>query len=97
MTGLRVESGVISSSVFRELHGKTLQAEFPSLQLSEAVSVPAAARALARAVERFQPAASRLVRVHHCLWLRMFLDSSDTASVPGQIRDVVCSIDNIPA
>lgn len=96
MTGLRVETGVVPSSVFRVLREQALQAEFPRLQLGEAVSVSAAAQMMARAVERTQPAASRLVRVHDCLWLRMVLASQEMAAAPvAMVRDVVCSVGQI--
>jgi len=96
MTGLRVESGVIPSSVFRTFHERALHDEFPRLQLGEAVSASAAAHMMARAVERNQPAASRLVRVHDCLWLRMILPHHGIAPVEA-IRDVICSIGKIAA
>jgi len=72
MTGLRVESGLVEGSRFRAAHQRLLEARFPSVELVEAASETALARALARAVERTRPVESRLVRVHDCLWLRMW-------------------------
>ncbi|HWE87550.1 MAG TPA: hypothetical protein VG267_21570 [Terracidiphilus sp.] len=72
MTGLRVESGLVEGSRFRAAHQRLLEARFPSVELVEAASEGALARALARAVERVKPVESRLVRVHDCLWLRMW-------------------------
>ena len=96
MSGLRVESGIVPESSFRPAHARTLQARFPSVELVEAVSHEAAAHALSHSVERAMPIASRLVRVHDCLWLRMWL-RIQTGPLPelGSVRDVVCSIGKI--
>jgi len=72
MTGLRVESGLVEGSRFRAAHQRLLEARFPSVELLEAASELALTRALARAVERARPVEARLVRVHDCLWLRMW-------------------------
>jgi hypothetical protein len=42
------------------------------VELIEASSEPALVQALAKAIERARPVESRLVRVHDCLWLRMW-------------------------
>ena len=70
-----------------------LDAQYPSVELVEAATESAAARALARSVERARPVGSRLVRVHDCLWLRMWL-RAQTNLLPSidSIKDVVCSI-----
>jgi hypothetical protein len=70
-----------------------LAEEFATVQLAEAVPEDAAARFMARLIERQQPANARLVRVHDCLWLRMWL-ARDTQAVPHirSISDVICSI-----
>ena len=72
MSGLRVESGLVEGSRFRAAHQRLLEARFPPVELVEAASEAALVRALARAVERAKPVESRLVRVHDCLWLRMW-------------------------
>jgi hypothetical protein len=93
MSGLRVESGLVPSSEFRPGHGRMLNAGFPPVQLLEAVSEPALVRALARAVERAHPVESRVVRVHECLWLRMW-KKADAGAVPEarSVEDVIGSI-----
>ncbi len=93
MSGLRVESGVVHGSRFRQAHERMLKAFYPDAQLLEASSEPALVRVLARTVERARPVESRLVRVHDFLWLRMWRKHTarilpDTASV----EDVVGSI-----
>lgn len=72
MTGLRVESGVVEGSRFRTAHMRLLEARFPAVELVETASEAALVRVLARVVERARPVESRLVRVHDCLWLRMW-------------------------
>ena len=93
MSGLRVESGLVQSSEFRPAHERMLKAAYPTAQLMEASSEPALVRALARAVERVRPVESRLVRVHDCLWLRMW-KTAQTGPVPymGSIEDVIGSV-----
>jgi hypothetical protein len=93
MSGLRVESGIVAESQFRPAHGRMLEAKFPSVELLEAASEPALVRALTRIVERAKPAESRLVRVHDCLWLRLWRNAQ-TAPVPemGNVTDVLCTI-----
>ncbi len=95
MTGMRVESGIVASMLFRPALSLTLQQKFPAVQLAEAVSESAAAHLLARSIERLHPASSRLVRVRDCVWLRM-CHSSAFHRIPqiSAISDVVCSIGN---
>ncbi|MDE3186056.1 MAG: hypothetical protein KGM96_00865 [Acidobacteriota bacterium] len=93
MTGLRVESGLVQESLFRPAHARMLEARFPSVELVEAVSGAAAAHALARAVERARPIASRLAGVHNCLWLRMWMrPQHGPLPESGSVLDLVCSI-----
>jgi hypothetical protein len=93
MTGLRVMSGIVQESKFHPAHARLLEGAFPQVELVEAVSETAAASALARSIERARPVASRLVKVHECLWLRMWL-RPQTGPLPdrGTVQDVVCLI-----
>ena len=72
MSGLRVESGLVQGSLFRSAHSRMLGARFPAVELVETVSEPVLVQVLTKAIERAHPAESRLVRVHDCLWLRMW-------------------------
>lgn len=93
MTGLQVESGVLCSSLFHQGLGRLLTEPFPAVQLAEAVSESAAAHLLARSIERLHPAHSRLVRVHDCIWLRMWLArEADPVPPHSAVYDVVCTI-----
>ncbi len=93
MSGLRVESGLVAESQFGPAHARMLSAKFPAVELIEAVSEQAVARSLARSIEQAQPVASRLVRVHDCLWLRMWR-RAQSGPMPerGSTMDVICSI-----
>lgn len=93
MTGLRVESGLVQGSLFRPAHTRMLNAKFPPVELIEAASEAALVNVLAKAIERVRPVESRLVRVHDCLWLRMWLSSSaGPVSANASTRDVIASV-----
>ena len=93
MSGIRVESGIIPSSVYADAVDRLRNQAFPALQLAETASDLAAAHVLARSIERARPISSRLVRVHEWLWLRMVLQSpSGALPISSCISDVVCRI-----
>jgi hypothetical protein len=93
MSGLRVESGLVQGSRFRPAHGRMLNQKFPAVELIEAGSEPAVVHVLAKAVERVRPVASKLVRVHDCLWMRMWRRApAGPLPEPDSIRDLVCSL-----
>ncbi len=93
MTGLRVESGLVRQSEFRVAHAGMLKCAFPRAHLIEAASEFEAARELARSIERVRPVESRLVRVHGCLWLRMWRrKQSGPLPEAGSVEDAICSV-----
>ena len=93
MNGLEIASGIVPGASFHQAQTRMLEAAFPRVELIEAASPEAAARALARAIERVQPAASRLVRVHGCLWLRLWRRSPPPpVPEPCDVEDVICSL-----
>ena len=62
-----------------------LKAQEPAIQ--------ARVGALAKRIERFHPVESRLVRVHNCLWLRMWTrPQTGPIPEPSSIQDVVCNL-----
>jgi len=90
MTGLRVETGLVPGSHFRAAHTRLLSASFPRVELIETASESALVHAIVRAIERAQPVESRLVRVHECLWLRMWLRQQRTpVPEPEAVEDLV--------
>ena len=92
MTGLKVESGLVQDSVFRAAHARILNAPFPRVKLVDATPEPAIAATLTRTIEQAHALDSRLVRVHDCLWLRMWLRRQE-GSIPevNDVRDVIYS------
>lgn len=93
MTGLRVESGLVQGSRFRAAQVRMLEAAFPPVRLIEAASEPALAHVLTQAIERARPLEARLVRVHDCLWLRLWR-RPQTGQLPERdaVEDILCSI-----
>jgi hypothetical protein len=92
MTRLRVECGLVAGSTFRPAHTAMLRAVFPAVELIEASNEAVLAQALARIVERARPVDSRLVRVHDCYWLRMWLRPQIGALPSGlDVQDVIAS------
>ncbi|MGB8260773.1 MAG: hypothetical protein WCE75_10505 [Terracidiphilus sp.] len=93
MTGLHVESGLVQGTLFRPVHARMLAARFPPVRLLEAASEPALVETLAKAVERARPLEARLVRVHDCLWLRLWRRTQAAALHEGQVvEDLLCSL-----
>jgi len=93
MTGLRTENGVVQESHFRPAHTRLLRAPYPNVELIEAVSEPVLVDALVKRVERFKPVESRMVRVHDCLWMRLWRKHQQTI-VPelDTVQDLICTI-----
>lgn len=93
MTGLRVESGIVIESEFQPAHTRLLGARFPSVELIEAASEPVLVSALSRRLEKAKPIESRLVRVHDCLWLRMW-HRPQPGPLPAldSVEDLICSV-----
>lgn len=93
MSRLRVEAGVVRGTLFQEAHQRMLHAAYPRSELVEAASESPLVRVLARAVERVRPVESRLVRVHDCLWLRMWLrpQAQVLPEISG-VEDVIASL-----
>lgn len=93
MTGLRVESGIVEGSAFRPAHARMLQSAYPPVELIEAASEAAMVARLVQSIERSRPLEARLVRVHDCLWLRMWR-RRPAALLPERsaVEDLICSI-----
>jgi len=92
ITGLRVEVGLVQGSLFRSAHARVLEAQFPSVELIEAATEHALVLALTRALEETRPLEARLVRIHDCLWLRIWLRrQAGPMPEPGSIRDLIAS------
>ena len=83
----------MEGSLFQSGHEEALRAKYAPVELLEAVSENALARALSSAIEKAQPVESRLVRVHGFLWLRMWTRRQRSALPQrDEARDLVCSL-----
>jgi hypothetical protein len=93
MSGLHVESGLVQGSLFGAVHTRMLGSIFPPVQLIEAASESVMVHAFAKAIERERPVDSRLVRVHDCLWLRMW-HRPQAGPLPdvASVQDLICSV-----
>ncbi|KAA6464722.1 hypothetical protein DYQ86_01805 [Acidobacteria bacterium AB60] len=93
ISGLRVESGLVQGSLFQPAHARMLQCDFPPVELLEAASAPALVTALTRRIERMRPLDTRMVRVHDCLWVRLWT-APQNGPVPDRaaVQDILCTI-----
>jgi hypothetical protein len=93
MTGLSVECGIVMEARFRATHAQMMAASFPAATLIEAVSESAATWTFAKEIERVRPLASRLIRMHDYLWLRMWTcKQTGVLPKPEGVHDLICSI-----
>ncbi|MGC9291467.1 MAG: hypothetical protein ACP5EP_01920 [Acidobacteriaceae bacterium] len=91
MSGLRVETGVVTASQYLRAHERMMAASFPKATLTEAGSASAVVEILTAAIERVRPHEARLVRMHQYFWLRMWRTPfpgiramQTAAAAPGQ-------------
>ena len=93
LSGLRVETGIVATSQFAPVHARMLESDFPPVELMEAASEPVLVRALTRRIEQIRPVESRLVRVHDCLWLRLWTaPQTGPVAAASSIRDLICTL-----
>jgi hypothetical protein len=91
MTGLKVESGLLSRSQFVDVRARLLEADGIPVTMDVAPDADALAEKVAKLVELAQPLASRLVRIHQYYWLRIWLESgamSGLGNLPSSPEDV---------
>lgn len=92
MTKLRVEAGLLRGSEFEKIYNRMLHAAYPKVRLIEVADLMALRGVLSRMIEAEKPMQSRIVRVHDCIWLRMWR-RTDVGPVPRRdaVEDVICS------
>jgi hypothetical protein len=91
MSGLKVESGLLSGSQFEMARKAVLEADAVALTTETVADADEACNWLTRALEKKQPVASRLVRVHQYYWMRMWLENgamSGVGTLPQGTADV---------
>ncbi len=93
VSGLRVESGVVPGSRFHPAHQRLLVTQYPRSGMVEAGSGASLARSLLEIIEQTRPADACLVRVHGCLWLRLWLRPQLSATpAPDAVEDRLFSL-----
>ncbi|MGB0125478.1 MAG: hypothetical protein WBP63_18705 [Silvibacterium sp.] len=95
MTGLRVESGLLSAPEFHKAQEGLQQGRFARARLIEAGNLDLLAEAFTRHVEKEKPVEARLVRVHDLFWLRLWHQAEDGNPDPTQsqgVEDVVGAV-----
>lgn len=91
MTGLKVESGLLSGSQFRGAKKAVLDAESIPMTMESVADSDELATLLTRVLESKQPLASRLVRIHQYYWMRIWMETgaiSGAGRIPTGTDDV---------
>ena len=91
MSGLKVESGLLSGSQFKAARAAVLAADAVPVQVKQVRDRDAMTASIVRALEQQAPLATRLVRVHQYYWLRMWLERGameGTGNLPRSTEDV---------
>jgi hypothetical protein len=91
MSGLKVESGLLTGTHFESARRAVLAADGVPVQVRLVSDRDSLTAGIVRALEQRQPIATRLVRVHQYYWLRMWLETGATqgvGSVPPSPEDV---------
>lgn len=86
MSGLKAESGLVSEERFREARERLLACDFAAVTHSAAPTRDTLANSIAAVIDRTQPTASKLVRLHRYYWLRTWHQKSShraMGSVPS--------------
>ena len=91
MTGLKVESGLLSGSQFEAAKKAVLESDSVQMTMAVAADADEVCSMLTKVLESRQPLASRLVRVHQYYWMRVWLESaamSGPGGIPAGTNDV---------
>lgn len=91
MSGLKVESGLLTGSQYDGVKSAVLSAESVPVKMQAVSDTDGLSVGIVRALEQRQPVGARLVRVQQYYWLRMWLESgakSGVGSLPTGVEDV---------
>ncbi len=91
MTGLKVESGLLSGTQFQRAKKAVLDSESVPVNMEVAADTDEVCSMLTKVLENRQPLASRLVRVHEYYWMRIWLESgamTGAGGIPSDTKDV---------
>jgi len=75
MTGLTVESGILNEVQFRAARSRLLECGHVETKLEGVSDADTLAGRITAILEQKQPVASRLIRLHHFYWLRLWLEN----------------------
>ncbi len=92
MTGLKVESGLVSGEDLRSAKDALLAAKGIAVKQESVTDTDALASRITAVVEQRQPVNARLVRLHQYYWLRLWLENgvmSGVGSLPVSEEDMV--------
>jgi hypothetical protein len=95
LTGLRVESGLLSASEFSLARQRLAEGRFPRARMVEAANLDLLAEAFTRHIEKEKPAEARLVRMQDLLWLRLWTRAADAAAAATSfsgVEDVIGTV-----
>jgi hypothetical protein len=83
MSGLRVQSGIVAESQWREVRSRLSDCAPVEVLVETVADVEALSKSMAATLGRLQPRASRLVRVHELYWLRLWLETGAMSTREG--------------
>jgi hypothetical protein len=93
ISGLKVESGLANASRLDAARQTLLASTFVPATFEQVGNIDDLSSAVAATISRMQPRASRLARIHHLYWLRMWLETgamrSPGGGIPITTEDVV--------
>jgi hypothetical protein len=91
MTGLKVESGLLPETQFEKVRASALAADGVPAGVALVTDADDLTAKIVATLERRQPVAARLVRVHHYCWLRLWFETgamSGVGQIPPSAEDV---------
>jgi hypothetical protein len=93
MSGLKAQSGLVDETRWKAAHQSLCNCSFVDAACEHVANVEMLPGKMAAAIHKFQPRASRVVRVHQFYWLRMWLESGAMSTpdggVPATGEDIV--------
>lgn len=92
MSGLKVESGLVDEAQCNSARHRLCGCKFVEAGFEQVAAIETLAGRVAAALREMRPIASRMVRVRHFFWLRMWLESgamrSRVGGIPASREDV---------
>ncbi len=90
ISGLKVESGLVDLAQWKDARRRLGACDFVDADFNQVAGIEVLPGRIAAVMNKMQPVASRLVRVHRFYWLRMWLEpNAMLGGVPWTREDVV--------